>query len=161
MQSETQQVKMWLENIPSSRMIRPTSSFNRAKYLFWRAYTPCHPFIRDAILSMGIVTHEGRQDFLLGNIAPDQSIEEFISFLLQKGYGNHFIAWQDTGELVSLRYVENFVYQYHLRVFEDGEVRGHYEYTPECYPVLHLREVNMEDRRDEFLTLLKGRIINT
>ena len=151
-------VREWSEYIPSSQMIYPTSFTHRLKYGFWTAYTPYHPFLRDRLLALKLIKHEGRQNFLLGKIAPDISVEEFVSFLIQKGYGNHFIAWRDEGELVSLRYVEDFVYQYHLRVFEDGEVRAHYEYTPECYPVLHLKEVGMEAKREEFLTLLKNRI---
>ena len=162
MQSEiTDNLKMWARALPSSEMVYPESFGNRLKYFFWRFYTPYHPFFRDALVALSLVAHTGRQNFLLGKVAPRQSIEEFVSFLVEHGYGNHFIALVDEGELISLRYVKDFVYQYHLRIFEDGEVRGHYEYTPECYPISHVRGVNMEDRRDEFLSLLGNRIISS
>lgn len=46
------------------------------------------------------------------------------------------------------------------RVFADGEVRGHYEYTPECAPLSHMKKIGMEDRRHEFLALMSDRIIS-
>ena len=140
-------------------MVYPRELKHQIKYIFWRLYTPFHPLVRDTALALGIVHHEGRQDYLLGTIAPGLTVREFITHCIDQGYGNHFIAWHDTGELVSLRYVENFVYQYHLRVFENGEVRGHYEYTPECYPRRHMKGVNQEDRRDVFYAHLGERLV--
>ncbi len=146
-------------DLPYSAMIYPRSLRDRAKYVFWRVYTPYHPFVRDTALALGVVRHEGRQHFLLGKVAPHISIQEFVERLVAQGFGNHFVAWEDEGELVSLRYVEDFKCQYHLRVFKDGEVRAHYEYTPECYPILHLREVGIEARRDDFLRMLGDTIM--
>ena len=151
-------LKAWVASLPASHMVYPPEMHNRAKYLFWKAYTPYHPLVRDAVLRFPFVHREGRQDYLLGTIAPGQSMREFISYCVERGYGNHFVAWHDEGQVVSLRYVEDFVYQYHLRVFEDGEVRGHYEYTPECYPLSHLLDVGMEDRRDVFYQHLGDRV---
>ncbi len=149
----------WIDNVPRSRMVYPESLYDRAKYFFWRLYTPCHPFIRDTVVSLRIMRHAGRQKFLLGVVHPDRSIEEFVSFLVQRGFGNHFVAWLDDGELVSLRRVENFAYQYHIRIFEDREVRGHYEYTPEYRPLSHLRQVGFMDRNNEFIKLLGDWIV--
>jgi hypothetical protein len=140
-------------------MVYPESFVNRVKYVFWRLYTPLHPFFRDTLTQLGLLKHVGRQNFLLGKIAPHLTVEEFVSHLVSKGYGNHFVAWKDEGEIVSLRYVKDFKYQYHLRVFKDGEVRAHYEYTPECNPILHIKERNMEPRREEFLEILGGMIV--
>ena len=152
-------LEQWVRYLPSSRMIYPAQTHNRAKYMFWRLYTPLHPFMRDAALALGIVHHEGRQDFLLGTLAPGQTVREFVSHCITLGYGNHFVAWRDQGEVISLRYVKDFVSQYHLRIFEDGEVRGHYEYTPECHPILHMKEIGQEDRRQTFFEHLGDRII--
>jgi hypothetical protein len=154
-----EQLMLWIKTLPSSRMVYPNSLLDKMKYVFWRFYTPFHPFVRDTSLSLGIVKHEGRDNFLIGKIAPHLTIEQFIQILLDNGYGNHFIAWHEEGELASLRYVDNFMYQYHIRVFEDGEVRGHYEYTPECYPLAHYYAVDMEDRSKDFLQLLHTHII--
>lgn len=140
-------------------MVYPERLHHRIKYYFWLAYTPYHPLVRDGALRLRLIRRRGRQPFLLGTIAPGVSIEEFVRFLIEKGYAYHRVAWEDDGELVSLRYVEDFAYQYHIRVFEDGEVRGHYEYTPECYPLKHLREIGQEDRRERFLALFGTMLI--
>lgn len=153
-------LEAFIRDIPHSRMIYPRSFRDRLKYLFWKVYTPCHPFVRDTTLGLRIFRHEGRQNFILGRVAPDhQSLKEFISFLIGKGFKNHFVAWKDSGELVSLRYMEDFAFQYHIRIFKDGEVRGHYEYTPEYRPLSHILEIGMEDRRHEFHRFLGDRIV--
>jgi hypothetical protein len=151
--------EQWMRELPYCRMVYPSSLWGKAKYVFWRLYTPYHPLVRDLALKLGVVQHQGRQDWLIGTIAPHLSIQEFVSHLLKQGFGNHFVAWKDDGELVSLRYTDNFEYQYHLRVFEDREVRAHYECTPECHPFLHMREDHMEPRRAYFLNVLKDTVV--
>lgn len=149
---------IWEKTLPKSRMVYPSNFANWFKYGFWRMYTPMHPFFRDLALTTGIVHHSGRQNFLVGRVAPGQTLEDIVNFLLSHGYGNHFIAWKDDGELVSLRKVVGFEKQYHIRIFDDGEIRGHFEYTPECYPILHIKAVDQLDCRDEFRSLLGDRI---
>lgn len=153
--AESASLKKWVRTIPSSRMVFPRRNVDRAKYVFWRAYTPFHPYVRMTCNSLRITRHSGRQDFLFGTLKAEYSVQDLVAHLVAQGWGNHFIAWKDDGQVVSLRYVENFVYQYHLRVFEDGEVRGHYELTPESYPFLHLRAVGQEERREFFMDLLQ------
>ncbi len=148
----------WEADLPRSEIAFPASLIDRIKYALWRVYTPFHPFVRDAALALGIVSHAGRQNFLIGKIASGHTFKEVIDFLISRGYGNHFIAWKDDGEIVSLRRLVGFAYQYHIRIFEDGEIRGHYEYTPECYPILHFRAVDQKDCRDEFLKLFGAMI---
>ena len=140
-----------IEKIPSSEMRYPDSLAHRIKYYLWYYYTPYHPKVRDSVIALSIMKNRGRQPFLLGTIAPHLSIEEFVSHLVKKGYAYHRVAWEDDGEVVSVRRVPNFERQYHIRVFEDREVRGHFEYTPECYPIAHLWDIGREDRREEFL----------
>lgn len=144
--------------LPRSEMVYPSASLDRLKYRFWRVYTPIHPFVRNTALTLRVVSHSGRQNFLVGKISQAHSMKDVIDFLISQGYGNHFIAWKDDGEVVSLRRVVGFSHQYHIRIFEDGEVRGHYEYTPECYPILHYKAVDQKDCREEFLKLLEGKI---
>ena len=105
------------------------------------------------------IQREGRQDFLLGTLHPERSVHEFVLFLVSKGFGNHFIAWRDADELVSLRQTVDFKYQYHIRIFTDGEVRGHFEFTPEYHPVLHLVRIGFEEKTVEFENLLKGWVL--
>jgi len=152
-------VEKWMKQLPKSRMTYPAALYDRVKYLLWRLYTPFHPYVRDTSTALGIVKHEGRQDYLIGKIDPARSVEELVAYLVAEGFGNHFIAWKDTDELISLRRTEGFKYQYHVRVFTDGEVRCHYEYTPEYSPILHLLQVGFEDRAAEFKKLLEGWVL--
>jgi hypothetical protein len=149
----------WVKQLPRSKMSYPRSLRDRAKYVFWRAYTPAHPLFRDAALRLGMVKHKGRQNYLLGHIAPGQTVQEFVDYLVSKGFANHFVAWKDDGEVVSLRRVENFTHQYHLRIFADGEVRGHFEFTPECYPFSHLKAIGQENHPEVFEELFAGRVV--
>jgi hypothetical protein len=151
--------ELWEKTLPRSKMVHPSSLFNQLKYAFWCAYTPLHPFVRDICLTLGVVHHSGRQNFLVGKIASGQSLEDVVNFLLKQGYGNHFVAWKDDGELVSLRKLVGFERQYHLRIFDDGEIRGHFEYTPECYPILHFKAADQRDCQQEFLSLFGGMIV--
>lgn len=152
-------LKVWIRTLPFSQIHYPDAIIDRVKYYFWKVYTPLHPLCRDILLTLRIVKHNGRQRIPLGRLAPGKSMKEFIAYLVSRGYANHFVAWEDEGELVSFRYVVDFNFQYHLRIFMDGEVRGHYEYTPESHPIWHLQEVGFEERRDEFLNLLKEWIV--
>ena len=145
-------------------MIFPDSFVDRVKYVFWRLYTPLHPLVRDTALSLGLGSQSdtyprGRQPYILGTLRSGTTVQELVSHMITKGFGNHFIAWEDRGQIVSLRYVDNFKYQYHLRVFDDGEVRGHYEFTPECHPVEHMKGTNFEPRREKFLEFLGDQIV--
>jgi hypothetical protein len=151
--------KKWIRALPASRMIYPDALIDRTKYLFWRLYTPIHPYFRDTFVRIGVVSHVGRQDYLLGTITPGRTIEELTNHLISKGFGNHFVAWKDEGEVVGLRSVDDFYYQYHIRIFEDGEVRGHYEFTPESYPIAHMKEIGQEARTAFFLSVLGDWIV--
>jgi len=126
----------------------------RIKKTFWSFITPLFPYVRDFLTKIGIVRHHGRQSYHLGWLAPGRTMKDFVEYLKTKGFGNHFIAWTDDGQVLSLRRQQDFEWQYHLRIFEDREVRGHYEETPEDHPVDHFEERGMEARRDEFLELL-------
>lgn len=147
------------QSIPDSVLPYPRGAYNRSKYFFWKIITPFHNYWRDFLLSFGILKHEGRQHYTLGTIAPGKKIEDLLKCLEEKGWGNHFIAWKDEDEVIGIRKLENFERQYHIRVFRNGEIRGHYEYTPECHPRLHLKEIGMEARRDEFLEELGSWIV--
>ena len=124
---------------------------------FYQVIVPIFPYLRDSAIYLGIVRHpyaSGRQPFIIGTLAKGSTVEDFKKYLHSKGFGNHFIAWVDSGEVLGLRFRENFTYQYHLRLFKDGEIRGHYEFTPESHPVKHYREDFFEPRREDFLKFL-------
>ena len=149
-----------VKSIPHARMVFPSSTGDRLKYVFWRFYTPLHPLVRDTSLAMGLVKHSGRQPFLLGHVAPQYTVEDVALHLVREhGFGNHFIAWNDEGEVVSLRRVVGFRHQYHVRIFSDGEVRAHFEFTPEYRPIQHLQAKHFEERRADFVKFLGEKII--
>ena len=141
-------------DIPDSTLPYPDAFWDRIKYLFWKAIAPIHPLVRDGLLKAGILHHEGRQDFKLGKLAEGRTLDDFLHYLHALGFGNHFIAWNDTDQIISLRKLVGFEWQYHLRIFNDGEVRGHYEYTPECHPILHTMDGCKQERRDDFMNFV-------
>src|ERR1035437_2750372 len=132
------QKEKWVKELPYSRMTYPATIPNRVKYWFWRIYTPLHPLLRDTTTWIGIVQHKRRQNFLVGELHLERPIQDFAMFLVEQGFGNHFVAWKDPNEILSLRRIHGFKYQYHIRVFSDREVRCHYEYTPEYRPIHHM-----------------------
>jgi hypothetical protein len=140
--------------IPDSVMPRPEGLLNNVKYLLWKTITPGYVWGMNVLLRLHIIHHEGRQDFLLGKLADGVNLDAFLAFMHTQGFGNHFVAWHDDDQVVSIRKVVDFTWQYHLRVFDDGEVRGHYEYTPESYPIRHLKEIHMDAHRDDFLRFM-------
>lgn len=172
MQTESQSpARAWLKAIPYSRVNYPFSAAGILRNGFWRAYTPFHHLLRNSLAASNAFKHGKPKDFL-GKIAPHLSIEEFVGFLVGHGYGNHFVAWKFKGEVVSLRRVENFTHQYHIRVFDDGSVCGHYESTPESHPFTHMKdffymktknigikETGIENRPEYFYGLLGDYII--
>ncbi|MEK9176707.1 MAG: hypothetical protein AAB923_00250 [Patescibacteria group bacterium] len=93
-----------------------------------------------------------RQRFLLGRLKQDVTTEAAKAHLREQGFSNNRAAFQDPGQLLSMRRLceEHSDRQYHVRIFIDGEVRGHYEYTPEDHPRKHLREDILEKREERF-----------
>jgi len=139
---------------PDSVLPYPDGLASRLKYFFWRAISYPFPYVRDWLLTAGFIRHSGRQAFLLGRLKSPADIGPFLRHLSAQGFGNHFIAWKDDGQLVSLRRLDGFERQYHLRIFKDGEVRGHYEFTPESHPWWHQHDVGVDSRREDFLRFL-------
>ena len=137
-------------------MVYPKTLLDTCKYYIFTIYNPIHPYISETLLALGIIRHDFRQDYLLGILKPEKNIDDLIAHLISHGFGNHFISWRDPGQIVSLRLATDFRHQLHLRIFTDGEVRGHYEYTPEFRPIAHLNETGFEDRREDFRKLLEG-----
>lgn len=145
--------------IADSVLPYPEGLWERMKYYFWKCISPGYTFGRDLLLALGFIHHGGRQNYLLGRLRPDRKIEDFLKHIAARGFGNHFIAWTDDGEVASLRLLDGFHSQYHLRMFDDGEVRGHYEYTPEAHPVWHLKEVGMQPCFEKFQGFLGDWIV--
>lgn len=105
----------------------------------------------------GETDRTGRQRFLIGKLAPGRTSEAFVSYLIgEKGFKENFPCWVDPGQVASLRLVDpkSGRHQYHVRLFGDREIRGHYEIMLKHEPLAHLLEQGMEERRNEFIAFL-------
>lgn len=112
---------------------------------------PLFPLGQWVVIKTKLLIPPPRQEFLLGHLSV--SPEEAVAYLRGVDFFNNRIAWPDPGQVASLRRLcnEKSGRQYHIRLFDDGEVRGHYERTPEDHPMTHLKRVDFEDRSDQFL----------
>lgn len=98
--------------------------------------------------------HNHRQRFFLGYLNSIYDKNSFEIRLRQKGFETPPLAWRDPGELFSLRKIDNGIFQYHIRLFVDGEIRAHYEYSPESHPFDHFWEIGFEPKTDFFKNFL-------
>jgi len=130
--------------------------FNFFKKLIWKLITPIFPQLRDLAIKTKVIKHEGRQPYHLGWLKEGVNLADFKKNLAREGFAENIFALIDEGQVLSLRLLESFAFQYHLRVFKGGEVRGHYETTPEAYPIKHWKDIGMEPRQHEFMEFLKG-----
>jgi hypothetical protein len=135
--------------------------WQKFKKNIWRYIYPIFPWMQSHFLKWHLIWHEkGRQPYHLGWLAPGKTLQELEKHLHDEwGFGNHFVAWQDRGQVLSWRKLKNFDYQYHLRVFKDGEIRGHYEYTPESKPVDHFIEIGEEPKIEDFKKFLGNYVV--
>lgn len=120
--------------------------------LFWNlAYRVWPPIIR-VVEKLGF--HDFRQKYLLGHLNANYNKQNLENFLLEQGFELAKIAWKDPGEVLSMRKLDKEIYQYHLRLFIDGEIRAHYEYSPESHPMLHLKEARFDPETEYYKKLL-------
>ncbi len=121
--------------------------------LLWHfIYTIYPPFLR--LLEHGKI-HSKRQDFHQGFLSTNNLLTNLRKYLLKQGFEDAILAWKDPHEILSMRKLDQELFQYHLRIFSDGEVRGHYEYSPEGNPWGHIKEHKFEPTIQYFEHLLK------
>lgn len=128
----------------------------KIKESIWRKIYHFFLKMQNFLLRTHVIRHDvGRQPYHIGWLAPGKTLEDLKLHLHKEwGFGNHFVAWTDNEQVLSWRKLINFNEQYHIRVFSDGEIRGHYEYTPEGHPIDHLTERGEKDAKKEFLDFL-------
>ena len=127
----------------------------KIKQKIWHFIYKFFPTFQKGLLKWGIIHHDIRQRYHIGWLAPEKTLEGLKKRLHEKwGFGNHFVAWPDSDQVFSWRKINDFNHQYHLRVFSDGEIRGHFEYTPEGHPIEHFEEIDESFHRQEFLKFL-------
>ncbi len=125
---------------------------DKIKQKIWHFIYKFFPTVQKLFLRF----HEkGRQRYHIGWLAKGKTLAELKHHLhINYGFGNHFVAWPDEGQVLSWRKIKDFNHQYHLRVFSDGEIRGHFEYTPEGHPIEHFDEKDETFHKKEFLRFL-------
>lgn len=121
---------------------------------FWTNVYHFWPKFVALIQAFGV--HHFRQKYIIGFLRKDKDPKDFTLHLKSRGYTKAYMAWKDKGEILSLRKIVRKNFQYHIRLFEDGEIRGHYEYTAEANPLGHFYEVVFTDPKEYFEHLLHG-----
>jgi len=99
--------------------------------------------------------HSGRQHFHVGWLADEYNKSDLQRFLKKNGFESIPYSWIDTDEVLGMRKWIKDKYQYHLRLYKDGELAGHYEYAPEFKPIKHLYERYFRSKKRYFKILLK------
>ena len=135
---------------------------DKMKKRIWHSIYKHFMKIQRFLLRAHIINHDkGRQPYHIGWLAPGRTLQELKEHLHEEwGFGNHFVAWIDEGQVLSWRKLLDFNDQYHLRVFEDGELRGHFEYTPEGHPLDHFIEKGEREAKSDFLKFLGDFVVN-
>ncbi|OGI73624.1 hypothetical protein A3D42_01515 [Candidatus Nomurabacteria bacterium RIFCSPHIGHO2_02_FULL_41_18] len=128
----------------------------KIKQKIWHFIYKFFPTIQKELLKLHLIWHQrGRQKYHIGYLKPGKTLEELKNHLHDEwGFGNHFVAWSDDSQVLSWRKLSDFYHQYHLRIFSDGEIRGHFEYTPEGHPIAHFDEKGESFHHAEFLKFL-------
>lgn len=126
----------------------------KLKKIFWKLFEPIFPTVRDTWVFLGFMKHDERQRYLLGYLKTGLSRSDLRAILIKAGFEDDYLGWVDPSEILNMRKIINFVYQYHVRLFPDGEIRGHYEFSTESHPFKHLYEVGMTDGFDYLKPLL-------
>lgn len=117
---------------------------------------PIFPYLRTAFIRFGLIKQpEMRQPFVLGRLREGATVEEFRFKLRSQKFFREKMAFIDPDEILGMRKLDpkNPTYQYHVRVYRDNEVRGHYEKTPEDFPIDHFREVGFGPRNNDFMKM--------
>jgi hypothetical protein len=119
---------------------------------------PFFPFFQWLVIALGIIkAPTKRGDFLVGKLKEGVDYEKARETLEQQGFFANRIAHNEPGQVLSMRRlsVKNPEWQYHIRVFNDGEIRGHCEVTPSDHPIDHLNLSTMEHRPYDFAKWIK------
>ncbi len=102
-----------------------------------------------------IIKYPGRQPYHVGWVAPGKSLDDLrLQLHANWGFGGQFMSFEDTEQVLSWRKIEPHGGQYHIRIFKDGEIRGHYEKMPETGVLEHLSEKGQREAKEDFIKFL-------
>jgi hypothetical protein len=99
--------------------------------------------------------HKERESFPVGWLAEGKTLVELREYLHREwGFGGNFSTHTDSGEVLNWRKLLENGQQYHLRVYEDGEIRGHIEMSPEKNAISNFTKGGQSESREEFIKFL-------
>ena len=127
--------------------------FQKFQQRVWRMIYPVFPQIEHHLI---FLHQKKRQKFHIGWLPKGKTLHDLKDHLSsQWAFGNHFVAWEDPDQVLSWRKLIDFDFQYHLRVYHDGEIRGHLERTPEASPLRHFFEKGEKAKTKDFMNFLR------
>ncbi len=141
--------RIW-DGILSNPEVISSTQIYRGSEVFWHAIRWLYrPWLRRFYCwFIGLFSPRRRQEFLVGRLPNGVTHDKFQKFLAGRGFETISISWIDPGEKVNVRKRVDGEKQYHVRLFNDGEIRGHLEYAPESRPLAHLLEWGFEPAHD-------------
>ena len=131
--------RLWDSVIADSRVgsIRPRVTTHDRPFRVMALMIPV--VVGRVLIYLNLADNE-RQPFLLGRIHSTASPERVIAHLKERGFEAMPLAWDDAGQVASIRKLLSHELQCHVRIFADRQVRAHIEYAPEARPWAHLFE---------------------
>jgi hypothetical protein len=122
--------------------------FKIKKYI-WKFNYAIYAHLRDFILFVGLWKHSARQNFPIGFVKDGVKTDTIINILKTNRFENSICSWIDDNEILSMRRLDD-KRQHHVRLFSDGELRGHYEFSPEGAPIKHLLGIGFQQSKQYF-----------
>jgi len=93
-------------------------------------------FIRKIKVMLGCYTQ--RSPFYMFSVTMDPCVvRKFYDLLIPLGYQYNYFSYTEPGQVLNIRKLVG-VKQFHLRLYDDGAVHGHYELNYEFFPNGHL-----------------------
>ena len=120
----------------------------------WKIITPLFPLLRSRLGFLRYLRYKGRESYPIGFIKKGLAIESIENELQKLGFEKYYVAWIDQGEVLGMRKPEGFEKQYHIRIFNDGEIRGHFELTPEYRAFKHFFDIGKTANTEDFKRMI-------
>lgn len=120
----------------------------------WGVLTPIFPFLRSKFFFLRYLRYIGRENYLIGYIRKDLTLNALEKELKKLGFIRYYVAWIDQGEVLGVRKSVAFEKQYHLRIFDNGEIRGHFELTPEYRAFRHFFDIGKTANTVDFVKMI-------
>lgn len=128
-----------------------TSKLRLSLKEFWKLF-------KGPLTKQGIFEPNGRQPYIVGRLKRGINFDKIKKRLEMFGFEKPKLEWRDLGQIFSARLMEGD-WQYHLRIFKDGEVRGHLELAPK-HPLRHITARTRQPCPSFFLILLNEFLIH-